>query len=57
MSFIEFLTEEVTSAKIKIKKELLFDLPGKQYSSSIPLCRKINKEIKTVCDLIENEGY
>lgn len=57
MSFIEFFNEEVTSAKIKIKKELLFDLPGKRYSSTIPLCRKINKEIKTVCDLIEHNGY
>ena len=57
-TFREWLREsELNEGKVKIKKELLFELPVKQYSSQIPLCRKISKEIKNVCDLIEHKGY
>lgn len=55
MGFRDFLNE--VDSKIKIKKEQLFDLPAKQYSTTIPLCRKINADIKKVCDLIEHDGY
>ena len=53
--FREMLEEsEIT---LKIKKSIVLDLSAKDYASNIPLCRKLHKDIKHICDLIENEGY
>lgn len=57
MGFRNFLDEADSPKKIKVKKEVLFDLPAKQFTKAIPLCRKINADIKKVCDLIEHDGY
>lgn len=53
MKFRDFLNE----GKIKITKEKLLDLDVKRFGSTIPLCRKITRDIKHVCDLIEKDGY
>ena len=51
--FKDYLNEN----KVKVKKELLLNLPAKRYTSSVPLAREIDKDIAKACDLMEKEGY
>jgi len=54
MTFRELLEKKNI---IKVKKEIIIDLPKKMYGSTLPLCKKIDSDISKVCDLIDKEGY
>jgi len=56
-TFREYAEEKLNeAAKIKVKKEKILDLDNKRYGGDVPLCKKVHKDIKNICELLE-KGY